>query len=256
VIDRDEIPGDMTGSALATGVVPAWLPPSVSGTITPPTGSSTMAAELPRLPPATPSVVRSASDTSSALPLLIGVDGLTPRRDVKSPRRAGRRVAVVGCVLLVAGAVAVSIVARNSSGSTTVGRSAGAHQADAATATTPVVDATSPAAPPTISSISPETLPTTIPTTDSPTQTAVVDLAAEPDAYVALVDRCRTEQRTVFASLQAFNSQTGAIPKNPDALVDIGWLEPHPEGWSSRWAFEGRDGAIYVVPVEGGLCDL
>ena len=60
----------------------------------------------------------------------------------------------------------------------------------------------------------------------------------------------------MFASLQAFMGQTGAVPDNPDALVNIGWLEPHPEGWSPRWAFQGNNGAIYVVPVSGGDCDL
>jgi hypothetical protein len=60
----------------------------------------------------------------------------------------------------------------------------------------------------------------------------------------------------VFASLQAFMNTTGATPDSPDSLVDIGWLEPHPEGWSPRWAFQGIDGAIYVVPVPGGDCDV
>jgi hypothetical protein len=106
--------------------------------------------------------------------------------------------------------------------------------------------------PPTLAATA--TSPSTIPTTGAPPQTFFVDPAAEEQ--VALEERCRTEQRTVFVSLQAYVYQTTAIPDNPDVLVDIGWLESNPEGWSSRWAFKYADGAIYVVPVPGGDCDL
>jgi hypothetical protein len=94
------------------------------------------------------------------------------------------------------------------------------------------------------------------PTTAAPPPTAVFVTNPALAERVARVEQCRTEERTVFAALQAYVSTTGAVPDNPDGLVDSGWLEPHPDGWSSRWAFQGRDGAIYVVPVNGGTCDV
>ena len=98
------------------------------------------------------------------------------------------------------------------------------------------------------------TSPGAIPTTNAPPQTFFDDPATA--AKLALYDRCRQEQKIVFVSLQAYMNQTGAVPDDPDVLVSIGWLAPNPEGWSPRWAFKYMDGAIYVLPVPGGACDL
>ncbi len=185
-----------------------------------------------------------------------GVNYVVPSRRATARRRARRRrVAVAAGVLLVGGAIAAPILAGRAADSSTAEPSAGGLQTDPSAATTPVVT-TAPATsvPPTLAPTT--TPPSTIPPTVAPTpQTMIVDLASN-DEYFALVERCRTEQRIVFASLQGFMNETGATPSHPDALVGIGWLEPHPEGWSSRWAFQGIDGLIYVMPVPGGLCDV
>ncbi|MFW2333566.1 MAG: hypothetical protein ACN4IE_07230, partial [Ilumatobacter sp.] len=88
-----------------------------------------------------------------------------------------------------------------------------------------------------------------------PTPTASIE-RVDTEALFAEVERCRTEQRIVFVSLQAFVNETGAHPSGPDSLAANGWLEPHPDGWSPRWAFDYSMEGIAVVPVAGGECDL
>jgi hypothetical protein len=80
--------------------------------------------------------------------------------------------------------------------------------------------------------------------------------AAAIEAKMEALAECRSEERTVFASLQGFVYETGAHPEHPDALAAIGWLEAHPDGWNARWAFQYSDGGIHVVPTSGGSCDI
>jgi hypothetical protein len=152
------------------------------------------------------------------------------------------------CLLLVGGAVAVGMLVTRSTGSEAESSATVAHLTNPSSTLAAIPATTSP--PATIQALTPSTsaITTTPPSVGVFGGITSVDLSA--------VDQCRTEQRIVFAALQAFVNETGGVPDHPDVLVGNGWLEPHPDGWSPRWRFEGRDGAIYVVPVSGGGCAL
>ncbi|HZB42488.1 MAG TPA: hypothetical protein VE487_16055 [Ilumatobacter sp.] len=215
------------------------------------------AKELPRLPPANPPAEVTAP--AQAAPVVFGVERAAPRRPA-SPERARRRIALATGLLLAVVAVAGVMLAARASDSTTDEQSAQGTNPSAPT--TPLITASATTVPSTVVTLAPVTAPSTTPTTvaAAPLITGVfggIDVfGAENDEFGAVVERCRAEQRIVFASLQAYVGTTNAVPDNPDVLVGSGWLEPHPQGWSPRWAFQGRDGLIYVVPVSGGACDV
>lgn len=269
-----------TLAAPVTDVGLTW-PPAAAGEA----GTSELASMpmpgVPRLPPAprVPSNGRPARAVTLVDQVVVGSAHPSPA-DKRRPR--GRRIVTsLTFVLVVGGATAVIVFAGRGSDGSDRALSAGSSQTVAPTPTSLMDAGTAPlstadpattetttllAAAPAASAEPMVVVPTAppIPSFVEPVQSSTVsnvvpaitafDFANDP--YYQQVERCRAEEGTVFAALQAFVYGTGAHPESPDSLAEIGRLEPHPQGWNARWAFDYTEEGIYVVPVPGGECDV
>lgn len=194
-------------------------------------------ADIPRLPPPT-EVPQTRSVPTATDPITLQQTVAEQHRPKKQGGALSASLVVICLLAVAAGIVVVGLQTRSNETSDTADASELSPSRD-------LVD----------SEPSDIVLPTVAPTT-IPAITAVpVATVADLSEQIALQNRCRDEHAIVFTSFQAFYLQTGAVPSHPDALVNSGWLEAHPDGWSSRWQIIYDDGAYYVTPQPGSLCD-